>query len=153
MTRIRVSVAGGLALCLALSVGARAQVSPQTLQSISTPDKVETRLGTLDFTDGAPSADTVKKLYDNLDFVHGLDAFLNAFQGASTYAIHQGFRSIGVEDNAILIYSGLMDSKSLFLTANLSPFFQFNGHGLAKHILANDFSFARASGDMFPHLG
>ena len=32
-----------------------AQVSAETVKSISTPDGVETRLGTLEFEDGAPS--------------------------------------------------------------------------------------------------
>ena len=34
------------------------------LKSISTPDKVESRLGTLEFDDGAPSAATAEMLYD-----------------------------------------------------------------------------------------
>ena len=33
-------------------------VSEETLTSLSTPDRVETRLGTLEFRDGAPSAET-----------------------------------------------------------------------------------------------
>ena len=34
--------------------------------SISTPSTVQTRIGTLKFTDGLPDEDTVKKVYDNL---------------------------------------------------------------------------------------
>jgi hypothetical protein len=34
------------------------------LKLISTPDKVESRLGTLEFDDGAPSAATAEMLYD-----------------------------------------------------------------------------------------
>ena len=83
-----------------------------------TPDKVETRIGTLEFKDGAPSAETVAKVYDTLDFTRGLDAFLNSYGGASAYAIRKGFHSIGAEDNTVVIFSELMDSKSLFLTAN-----------------------------------
>ena len=46
-------------VALALSGGAAiAQVSQQTLQSLSTPDKLETRIGTLEFKNGAPSAKT-----------------------------------------------------------------------------------------------
>ena len=43
-------------------------VSAETLGSISTPDKVESRLGTLEFDDGAPSEATAALLYDHLDF-------------------------------------------------------------------------------------
>ena len=33
---------------------------------LTTPDKVDTAIGTLEFRDGAPSAATVQKVYDNL---------------------------------------------------------------------------------------
>ena len=45
---------------------------------IPRPDKLETRLGTLEFKDGAPSAATVEKVYDNLDFTHVLLAVMLA---------------------------------------------------------------------------
>jgi hypothetical protein len=93
-------------------------VSAETLESISTPDKVETRLGTLEFDDGAPSKETAALLYDNLDFMHGVEAFINSFPGASLAAMRQGFLGIGVKDNDVLAYPELMDSASLFLTAN-----------------------------------
>jgi hypothetical protein len=86
--------------------------------AITTPDTVQTPLGTLEFKDGAPSQETVAKVYDNLDLMHGVEAFVNAFQGASTYAIRDGLLSMGVEDNTLVVFSELMDSKSLFLTAN-----------------------------------
>ena len=86
--------------------------------ALITPDKVDTRIGPLQFKDGAPSADTVAKVYDTLDFTRGLDAFLNSYGGASAYAIRQGFLSIGAEDNTVVIFPDLMDAKSLFLTAN-----------------------------------
>jgi hypothetical protein len=63
MKVMRALVAGGFVLCLAPSMSAQAQVSEQTMQSISTPDMVESRLGALEFKDGAPSAATVEKLY------------------------------------------------------------------------------------------
>jgi hypothetical protein len=50
--------------------------------------------------------------------VHGVDAFDRSFPGASVAAIRAGFQSIGVEDNSVLIFSTLMDSASVFLTAN-----------------------------------
>lgn len=83
-----------------------------------TPDKVDSRLGTLEFKDGVPTQKTADLLYDHLDFSRGVDSFLNGVPGASMYAIRKGFRDAGVPDNSILIFSKLMDSKSLFLTAN-----------------------------------
>ena len=93
-------------------------VSEETLASISTPDHVESRLGPLEFVDGAPSDATAELLYEHLDFISGVKAFIDAYPGASLIAIRRGFRSIGVEDNSILLFSELMDSASLFLTGN-----------------------------------
>jgi hypothetical protein len=87
--------------------------------SITTPDKVETRLGTLKFTDGFPDDATIEKVYDNLDFERGVQAYLTAIPGASVYGLREGFRSEGADNNqTVLIMENLLDSKSLFLTAN-----------------------------------
>ncbi len=45
---------------------------------IACPDKVETRLGTLNFFDGFPDKASVEKLYDNLDFQRAVQAYLLA---------------------------------------------------------------------------
>jgi hypothetical protein len=98
--------------------GIEMTVSADTLHSISTPDRVETRLGALELIDGVPSRATSERVYDHLDFTHALNVFLNGFPGASTQAMRKGFHEAGVEDNAVLIFSELMGSESLFLTAN-----------------------------------
>ena len=86
--------------------------------SIVTPDKVETRLGTLRFTDGAPDADTVKLAYDNLDFMRGVGAFLDGIPAASIYAMCHGLKDVGVDEQSFGIFETLMDARSLFLTPN-----------------------------------
>lgn len=86
--------------------------------SITTPDRIESRLGTLQFPRGVPTAETAEKLYDFLDFSRGVDTFLNGLPGVSLYAARKGFRDVGVKDNEVLVFSRLMDSRSLFLTAN-----------------------------------
>jgi hypothetical protein len=85
---------------------------------ITTPDSVETRLGTLRFFDGFPDDATVDAIYDNLDFQRGVQAFLTALPGASVYALREGFRSQGADNQTVLVMETLMDSKSLFLTPN-----------------------------------
>ena len=94
------------------------EATPEALTAISTPDRVESRLGPLEFDDGAPSEATAALLYDHLDFVHGVEAFLGALPGASLAAMRRGFQSAGVEDNSFTFFPELMDSASLFLTAN-----------------------------------
>jgi len=93
-------------------------VSAETTHAIATPDRVDSRLGALDFVDGYPSRETSELVHDHLDYHHALNVFLNGFPGASTQALYNGFHEAGVEDNSILIFSELMGSESLFLTAN-----------------------------------
>ena len=52
---------------------ATAEVSEETLKSLSAPDKIETPIGTLEFKDGAPTVDTAKTVYDTLDFTRALN--------------------------------------------------------------------------------
>lgn len=85
---------------------------------ITTPDQVETRLGTLNFGDGVPDKQTVATLYDNLDFMRGVETFLNNIPGASMVAIRRGLHSVGLNNGTVGIFETLMDARSLFLTPN-----------------------------------
>ena len=86
---------------------------------ITTPDAVQTRIGTLKFFDGLPDTDTVQKVYDNLDFTRGVEAFLSGIPAASLYAACEGLSEAGVKRNGgVGIFQDLMDARSLFLTAN-----------------------------------
>ncbi len=86
---------------------------------ITTPNTVESRIGTLQFNDGFPTDETVQKVYDNLAFQRGVEVFLTALPGGSAEAFRQGLASIGVNDNqSVAIFEDLMDSRSLFLTGN-----------------------------------
>ena len=79
--------------------------------NVFVPDELDSRLGKLTFTDGAPSDETVEKIYDNLDFTRALDAYMNGYQLASLKAMHNGLLAHGAEDNGgVMIWSKLMDS-------------------------------------------
>ncbi|WP_429258215.1 DUF1254 domain-containing protein [Paraburkholderia sp. GAS334] len=93
---------------------------------ITTPDKVDTRIGQLSFTDGVPTPETAQKVYDNLDFTRGVEAFLNGIPGASLVALRAGLREVGATGSTIGIFESLMDSKSLFLTANTETVYFWN---------------------------
>ena len=86
--------------------------------SITTPDKVETRIGTLKFFDGFPDKATVEKVYDNLDFQRGVQAYLTALPAVSIEGARRGAAGFGPANQTVSISEDLLDSKSLFLTAN-----------------------------------
>lgn len=88
-------------------------------KSIMTPDKVETRVGTLEFFDGIPTKKTAALLYDNLDYIRGVETFLNGLPAASLEALRRGQASLGGKNyNQVMIFDKLMDSNALFLTGN-----------------------------------
>lgn len=80
---------------------------------------MKTRIGTLEFFDGFPSQKTVELVYNNLDFLRGMEAFLTTIPAASLHAIREGYRGLGVTgNNQIFLTENLMDSRALYLTAN-----------------------------------
>jgi len=110
-----VAVAAACAF-LVLPNSSAAQTSPPS--SLITPDRVETRIGPLEFKDGAPTDATAEKVFDNLDFTYAYRAFMENMRGVSIHMLRKGMREIGMKENEVLVFSDLMDAKSLFLTAN-----------------------------------
>lgn len=91
-----------------------------------TPDKVHTEmLGDLEFFDGAPSKETVKKTYDFLDLSRGVEAFLNGMPAASVYAFLEGLKSEGLEPGDLGITETLLDARGLLLTAQSTTPYAF----------------------------
>lgn len=96
-------------------------------KSITTPDSVETRFGTLKFHDGIPDDATIQKVYDNLDFQRGVQAFLMAMPGASQVAMRNSLRKLGAVNGATIpIAETLLDSKALWLTPNADTIYVVN---------------------------
>src|SRR4051794_18112750 len=118
MRQLRLLIATAVYAALVFPCDAAAQTPPGIPPASTTADKVESSIGTLEYKDGAPSKETVAKVYDYLDLMHGVEAFVNAYQGASVAALFKGFEAAGVPDNTAIIWSELMDAKSLMLTAN-----------------------------------
>jgi hypothetical protein len=90
------------------------EIPPQ----ITTPDTVETRLGTLKFFDGFPDDATVEKVMDNLDFSRGVQTFLSGLPGTSLVGMRAGLGQLGANNDTVAIFEDLLDSKALWLTAN-----------------------------------
>ena len=111
-----------MSLLLAFSAFAKeatkAKYSADVPEFLLTPDKVKTEfLGDLEFFDGMPSESTVKKTYDFLDLSRGVETFLNGIPAASLYAMLEGLKDAGLEPGDVGLFEGLMDARTLFLTA------------------------------------
>jgi hypothetical protein len=115
------------AIAVALSITA-AWITPASAQDfkfstpmppgVASPDKVETRLGTLNLIDGFPDKATAEKLYDNLDFQRAVQAYLFAIPAVSQLANREAFRTMGAPNTFMPIFEQLLDSRGLILTGN-----------------------------------
>jgi hypothetical protein len=123
-TTFLVSVAG---------LPAVAEVTDAQLKAISIPNKVETPIGTLEFFDGVPTGNTVGTIYDNLDRMRGVAAFLHNVGAVSINSILDGLAKEGADaTNKVAIFSQLMNSATLVVTANTSTLYAYSGTDLAK---------------------
>ena len=70
---------------------------------MTTPDSVDTRIGTLKFERACPTEETMQKVYDKLDFSRAVEAYMWAYPAASFQAIQIGpyQRDLGVDLNGI----------------------------------------------------
>src|SRR6516225_9681634 len=115
-----------LALVCATSLALAQQYKADVPPSITTPDSVDTRIGTLKFFDGLPDNATVQKAYDQIDFGRGVEAFLSGMPAASVYAFCEGLDKAGIKRNqGIGITQDLMDARSLWLTPNSTTVYAF----------------------------
>jgi hypothetical protein len=110
------AVAAATAFCF--NGYAFADVSVDVVKSLSAPQSVDTRIGTLEFNKGVPTDETAQTVFDAIDFTRAVNVYNNSFRGASALAIKKGLESVGAKSGDVVIFSDLMDSASLFLTAN-----------------------------------
>ncbi len=96
----------------------RSKMTTDIPASILTPDSVETRLGALKFFDGFPDEETVRKVYDNLDFQRAVQVFLTTVQAATLRTERATCRSCGPDNRTVLITESLLDSRSLYTLGN-----------------------------------
>ena len=111
---------------------AAAQTAPAIPPSLVTPDTINTRIGPLEFKDGVPNKATAEKVFDNLDFTYAYRSFMDNMRGVSIYSLRMGMQSVGVKENEVIVFSELMDAKSLFLTANADTIYVMGHLDLSK---------------------
>jgi len=99
---------------------------------IAAPDKIETRLGTLNFFDGFPDGASVEKLYDNLDFQRAVQAYLLAIPAVSQAANRNAIQELGPTNTVVPIFEQLMDARSIFLTPNDNTVYSWAWIDLSK---------------------
>jgi hypothetical protein len=114
----------GALACMVAATGALAAAAPKMKMTtevppgIAIPDKVETRLGTLNFFDGFPDKQTVARVYDNLDFQRAVQACLLALAPVNMAGLREGLLGVGPANVTIPTFENNLNARSLFLTPN-----------------------------------
>ena len=93
---------------------------------IAIADKLDTGLGTLNFFDGVPDAQTAQKVYDNLDLQQAVQAYLSSIKIASigSYDVYFGPKvPAGREGSWIQTIPGKGWNTILRLYGPLEPWF------------------------------
>jgi hypothetical protein len=99
---------------------------------VASPNKVETRFGTLNFSGGFPDNASFEKLYDNLDFQRAVQAYLLAMPAVSQATNRNTIRELGPTNGTVPIFEQLLDSRSVFLTANDNTVYSWAWIDLSK---------------------
>jgi hypothetical protein len=92
---------------------------------VTTPDTLETSIGTLHLRDGVPKPDTVKKIYDNLDRSRALQTYLLGIPMVNQASMRDSLRKFGPDNQTDVIWETLVDSKTVELTANDNTIYNF----------------------------
>ena len=84
-----------------------------------TPERVETRIGTLNFERGFPTEETKQKVFDEIDYQRAVQAYMWAYPAVSFEALRIGFkRDLGVDYNDLGIADSFSGPEGLLLTSN-----------------------------------
>jgi hypothetical protein len=109
--------------CLSWATGGYAQEPQMKMTTpiapgVMVPDRVETSIGTLNLHYGYPDDATTQKIYDNLDASRALQAYLLAIPIVSQVGMRASIRGFGPVNQTAVIWEGLVDAKTVELTAN-----------------------------------
>ena len=92
---------------------------------VAVPDKIESSIGTLKLRYGYPEAETVEKIYDNLDRSRALQAYLMAIPIVNQAGMRDSLRKFGPENQTDVIWENLVDARTVELTANDNTIYNF----------------------------
>ena len=101
------------------------QYSTPIAPGVAVPDKIESSIGTLNLSYGYPSADTVEKIYDNLDRSRALQAYLMAIPIVNQAGMRDSLVQFGPVNQTDVLWEGLVDPRSVELTANDNTIYNF----------------------------
>ena len=101
------------------------EYTTQIPANVITPDRTETRIGTLEFTDGFPTEATAEKVWDHMDFSRAVEVMIMTTPAASLQGFRKGIQKWGPDNETMIYWEGRLDSKGLLLTGNTTVVYTF----------------------------
>jgi hypothetical protein len=129
--RLRNTLYGASILALVSSVGfAQTPTFKMTTDippQITTPDSVDTSIGTLNFFDGVPDKATVDAAYDYVDRARAVNVYIDTVPIVSMEALRAGGVAVGSDaPNKFLMAEDLLTGMPLVLTGNTSTLYTWS---------------------------
>ena len=81
-------------------------------ENITTPAKVESAIGTLEFFDGIPTLKTKDAVYDYVDRARAVQMYITMMPAVSTYSLRQGSKDVGMGDAHRLCFGSRWEIQS-----------------------------------------
>ena len=107
--------------------------APASAAAVSTTNDVQTRIGVMNFERGYPTAETARKLFDELDYQRAVQAYLWGYPAVSFESIRIATkRDLNGELNEMFIADKFADAQSVFLTANDTTIYAYTNVDLGK---------------------
>jgi hypothetical protein len=103
-----------------------------SLASLAQAETVDTRIGKLEVTNGFPTPEAAKKLFDESDFQRATQTYLWALPAVGFHGLHLShLNTFGAKDGDVVLYVTLKD-KAGMLTPNLTTIYAMSFWNLAK---------------------
>jgi len=95
-------------------------------------ETIDTRIGKIELENGYPSAESVKRLFDEMDFQRATQAYVWALPAVGFHGLHLAhLNSFGAKDGDVVLYQDLKD-KAGMLTPNLTTLYIMTLWNLAE---------------------
>jgi hypothetical protein len=101
------------------------KMTTEVPENVLIPARAETRLGTLEFFDGVPTAESAEKVWNQLDFQRAVECMILTTPAASLSGFRRGIREYGPDNETAIIWEDRLDSKGLLLTGNTTVVYLF----------------------------
>lgn len=131
MTNKLLEVTGSMLLCLSLGAfalpawGDTYKMTTETAPGVTTPNTLDTSIGTLNLNDGFPTPETTAKIWDNLDRSRALQAYLLAIPIVNQAGMRDSLLKFGPVNQTNVIWENLVDPRTVELTANDNTIYSF----------------------------